>query len=50
MIDYFHFIALSTISLRDTISNLSKDLEQSAISGMVGETIAQVNSLGTWLN
>ena len=50
MIDYFHFITLSTILLHDTISNLLKDSEQSGISGMVGDTIAQLNRLDTWLN
>ena len=50
MIDYFHFITLSTILLQDTISNLLKDSEQSGISGMVGDTIAQLNRLDTWLN
>ena len=46
----FHFITFSTISLQDMISNLSNDSEQSGISGMVGDTIAQLNPLGTWLN
>ena len=50
MIDYFHFITLSTILLQDTISNLLKDSEQSGISGMVRDTIAQLNRLDTWLN
>ena len=50
MIDYFHFITLSTILLQDTISNLLKDSEQSGISGMVGDTIPQLNRLDTWLN
>ena len=46
MIDYFHFITLSTILFQD----LLKDSEQSGISGMVGDTIAQLNRLDTWLN
>ena len=50
MNDYFHFITLSTILLQDTISNLLKDSEQFGISGMVGDTIAQLNRLDTWLN